>query len=311
MKLVKKVVSILVVGVIFYFLLRNLINNWQHIPFESLHFNGLNLVISFGFLLLNFVIFVEGWRNIIRVLGGYVSFKRAFWIMSSSQLAKYVPGGIWFALGRVYLGRGEKLKEEIVAVSVIVETGLTFVVGILLFIISFMLTGAKGIINIIFLIPVFIVFLVMLYPPVLNRLMKIALKIFKRQSVELKLPYAQILALSIFFLGLWVLQIIGFYFLINAVYTISFDRIFALGAAYTMSWMTGFVVIFAPGGLGVREGMMSLLLASVLPAPLAIAISFIARVWMTLFEIAIFFIGLIVRRISNKLQAIPETNNLD
>jgi hypothetical protein len=68
--------------------------------------------------------------------------------------------------------------------------------------------------------------------------------------------------------------------------------------------MTGFVVIFAPGGLGVREGMMTLLLRSFIPTPLAIAISFIARVWMTLFEIVVFFIGLIVRR-TGKTSAKP------
>jgi uncharacterized membrane protein YbhN (UPF0104 family) len=64
--------------------------------------------------------------------------------------------------------------------------------------------------------------------------------------------------------------------------------------------MTGFVVIFAPGGLGVREGMMTLLLSSIIPTPLAIAISFVARVWMTLFEIVVFFIGLLVRKAGRK-----------
>jgi uncharacterized membrane protein YbhN (UPF0104 family) len=294
-KLVRRIASILVVGIIFYFLLKNLITNWHHIPFDNLHFNGLYLVISFGFLFLNFFIFVEGWRSIVSAFGSRISFKKAFWIMSSSQLAKYVPGGIWFALGRVYLGRNEKIKEEIVAISVVVETGLTFVVGILLFAICFMLTGNRGIIHLSFLIPALVVFLVVLYPPVLNTLMRIALRLFKRDPFDLKISYVRILGLSIFFIALWLSQIIGFYFLINAVYSIPFSSIFTLGAAYTLSWMTGFVVIFAPGGLGVREGMMTLLLASLIPSPLAVAISFIARVWMTLFEIVVFFIGLLIR----------------
>jgi hypothetical protein len=60
--------------------------------------------------------------------------------------------------------------------------------------------------------------------------------------------------------------------------------------------MTGFIVIFAPGGLGIREGMMTLLLSPLVPTPLAIAISFMQRVWMTIFEVIIFFVGLVIKK---------------
>jgi len=243
------------------------------------------------------MIFAEGWRNIIYKLGHNISFKNAFWIVSSSQIAKYIPGGIWFAVGRVYLGKSEKLKEEIVALSVVVETGLTFLVGILLFLLSVSLSGHKFFENFLLIVPIFFLFLIALYPRFLNRLMNFALGIFKRPAINLDISYSQILVLSIYFFGLWIAQIIGFYFLINAIYPIAISKIFSLAAVYTLSWMTGFIVIFAPGGLGVREGMMTLLLSPILPTPLAIAISFIARVWITLFEIAIFFVGMLVKKL--------------
>jgi len=40
---------------------------------------------------------------------------------------------------------------------------------------------------------------------------------------------------------------------------------------------------------------MTILLSPIVPAPLAIAISFVARAWITVFEIIIFFIGIIVK----------------
>jgi len=295
-KSIRKVLTVIVITVIFYFLISNLTRNWQKIPFHELRFDPLSLIISFVFLFINFLLFVEGWRRIIHRLGDKICFRNAFWIMSSTQIAKYVPGGIWFALGRVYMGRIENLKEEIVALSVVVETGLTFLVGILLFLVSIILTQKQMLTHYLFVVPIFLVFLVVIYPPVLNSIMNHALKFFKKPKMTLNVSFLQVLQLSIYFVGLWLAQIIGFYYLINTIYPISGSVLFSLASAYSLSWMTGFVVIFAPGGLGVREGMMTLLLSPILPTPLAIAITFIARVWITIFEIIIFFIGLLVKK---------------
>ncbi len=300
MRTFKKIITVAIVLIIFCFLISNLIKNWQKIPFDSLRFDGLSLVVSFVFLSITFLIFVQGWRSIISALGQNIAFKRAFWIMSSSQLAKYVPGGIWFALGRVYLGKTEKLKGEFIALSVVIETGLTFLVGILLFFFALGLSNRGIIVNFLFIIPIFFLFLLALYPPILNKIMNIGLRFMKRPAIELKISYLHLLKLSMFFLGLWVAQIIGYYFLVDSIMPIPFYRIFSLAAAYTLSWMAGFIVVIAPGGLGVREGMMSILLSPILPMPLAIAVSFISRIWMTVFEIVVFFVGLLVKKMSNR-----------
>ncbi len=300
MKRLKQFITAIVVLIIFYFLISNLIKNWRGIPFNNLHFNFIYLIISFIFLFINFFIFVEGWRNIIIKLGDTIDFKRAFWIMSASQTAKYVPGGIWFALGRIHLGKGENLSPEKIGLSVIIETVLTFLVGIIIFIFSISFSGYAKLNNFIYVIPAFLFFLIILYPPILCWLTNFGLKIVKRPPINLTISYFELLILSIYFLGLWAAQIIGYYFLINSIYSVHISKIYILGATYTLSWMSGFIVIFAPGGLGVREGMMSLLLSSFIPSPLAIAISFLSRVWITVFEIVVFFIGLAIHKFSSK-----------
>ena len=294
--MVKIIATVTIVLVIFYFLLASLISNWQKIPFENLRFNIFHLIISFLFLLLNFLVFVEGWRRIIFSLGGIIKYNEAFWVMSASQTAKYVPGGIWFAIGRVYLAKSPNLKSETIAASIIIETIMTFIVGILLFLIAVAFTGQKTIISYLFIIPVLALFLMLTYPPVLNKVMNLALLILKRPAIHISIPYLRLLGLSIYFLGLWVAQIIGFFFLINSICPVSASKIFNLTAAYTLSWMSGFVVILAPSGLGVREGMMSLLLSSFITSPLAIAISFLSRIWITFFEIIILIAGIIVKK---------------
>lgn len=301
MKTLKTILIVALILAIFYFLIANLVKNWQKIPFESLRFNLTNLAISFAFLLFNILLFIKGWKDIINRLGRNISYRTAFWIISLSQVAKYMPGGIWFALGRVYLGKSKKLNAEAVAISVVIETGLTFLGCILLFLLSIIFSRQQTFTNTFFLIPIFLLFLILLQPSVLNRLINIALRIFKRPMINLEMSYFQLLKLSMYFLGFLIAQIIGFYFLINSIYPVAVSQIFELAAAYILSWMIGFVAIFAPGGLGVREGAMTLLLSPMLPTPLAIAISFIARVWLMIFEIAMFFVGLLVKKTSSKI----------
>jgi uncharacterized membrane protein YbhN (UPF0104 family) len=49
----------------------------------------------------------------------------------------------------------------------------------------------------------------------------------------------------------------------------------------------GLITIFAPGGLGVREGALVYLLSLVMAAPVAVVISILTRIWMTLIEIGL------------------------
>ncbi|MCK4453257.1 flippase-like domain-containing protein [candidate division WOR-3 bacterium] len=298
-KVIKKVLPLSIILAIFYFLIQSLINNISKIPSENIHFDFLKLLVSYLFLIFHFVIYIFSWKAIMGKLNVTVDFFKSFWMIATSQIAKYLPGGVWFAVGRIYLAKKEKMVGYHTAVSVILETCLIMISGIIIILILFIVKRFDYTFNIIFIIALLLLLLLLLHPKVLSLLVNIFLKTLKKGKIRIDITYWQIIKLSIYFFGFWIAQIIGFYFLINAIYPIAISKIFSLAAVYTLSWMTGFVVIFAPGGLGVREGMMTLLLLPILPAPLAIAISFIARIWITLFEIVIFFVGLLVKRLSN------------
>ncbi len=302
MKTAQKIVSITIILIIFYFLITTLISNWQKIPFAELRFGPFSLLLSFVFLFIYFLMLALGWRNIVKELGGTIQFPKAFWIISTSQIAKYVPGGIWYTLGRVFLCKTEKIRGEIIVLSVILETCILMLTNLVLFLISLIFFRDAAVLHPLLSVVFIVVLLIILYPPLLNWLLNVALKIMKRPLIKLEIKYLHMLRLCVYFFGVWLAQIIGFFLLINSIYPMSASQIFSLAAAYTLSWITGFIVLFAPGGLGVREGMMSLLLSSQLPLPLAIAMSFIARVWIIVFEVIMFFLGLLVKRVvsSNK-----------
>jgi uncharacterized membrane protein YbhN (UPF0104 family) len=56
-------------------------------------------------------------------------------------------------------------------------------------------------------------------------------------------------------------------------------------ATFGAAYLIGFLALFAPGGLGVREGIITLLLASYLPGGLPAAVAVAARLWTTAIEL--------------------------
>ncbi len=55
----------------------------------------------------------------------------------------------------------------------------------------------------------------------------------------------------------------------------------AVTAGFAISWEIGFLSFVTPGGLGVREGAVTLMLSPYLTADLAIAVALLSRlVWM-------------------------------
>jgi uncharacterized membrane protein YbhN (UPF0104 family) len=232
----------------------------------------------------------------MRALGAPITFAQSIWMIATTQIGKYVPGKVWYMLGRVYVGRQARLDGKSLALSMVLEACLLHVTGGIIFLISMVISGNYNTNRLIISLVLISVAVIILHPKVLNRVANFFLRILKKPQIASTLSYGQIMQISIYFFGLWIFQVIGFYLLIKAIYPIPFYHILHLAATYTLAWISGSVAIFTPGGLGVREGVMTLMLSSILPMPLAIAISFITRVWVSVFEIIVFFIGLIIQR---------------
>jgi glycosyltransferase 2 family protein len=60
-----------------------------------------------------------------------------------------------------------------------------------------------------------------------------------------------------------------------------------LAGTVAASYLGGYLAFFAPGGIGVREAAMGVLLAQVVPAEVAVVIAIASRLWFTLAEVAL------------------------
>ncbi|MEO0123064.1 MAG: lysylphosphatidylglycerol synthase domain-containing protein [candidate division WOR-3 bacterium] len=284
--ILKKVIFWIIVLIIFFFLGKNLVQTWQEIPFDKLKFNLGFILISFIPIFLNFLYGAYLWQKILANLGEKISFKYSLSTTGISVLGKYLPGKVWFAAGRVYFIKKLGVKEEKGFLSIALETGLLLLSSLIIFIISPLIYNYAILRNYIFLaIILTILAIIALHPFFAGKIINIICRLLKRPFVDLRYRYFSMLALTLLFGIVWINYGIGFFFLINSFYPVSCSKFIDLTGVFSISWNLGFIALFAPAGLGVREGILTLLLSLYFPKPIAIIISLLSRLWITVAEI--------------------------
>jgi uncharacterized membrane protein YbhN (UPF0104 family) len=302
LKLVRTFISVIIIAGIFFFLARSLYRNWEQVKDQlvTLHFQWLLLFVAFLFLALNFLIGAYAWKRILSYFREKISLRQSIQIIAYALLGKYLPGKVWAIFGRIYLAKEIGIAERHSALSVVIETAYLLISALALFVISLFFYPsllAKTYLLLI-LIPITII---MLVPSIFNRVVNFLLARIKQAPVDFRVGLKQALVLFLLYLSAWIVAGIGLYSLIISFYPLGWKALFIFPGAFSLSWIIGFIVIFAPGGLGVREGLFALLIAPIVPEALNIVISLISRIWITISEILIFlfvFLFIKLRRIN-------------
>jgi len=81
------------------------------------------------------------------------------------------------------------------------------------------------------------------------------------------------------YLLLWGLLGIAFFLFIKSLYSVSTSQFLVVTGTYAVAWSIGFLSVITPSGLGVREGVLSMFLTSVLPPATATLVALLSRLW--------------------------------
>ncbi len=84
---------------------------------------------------------------------------------------------------------------------------------------------------------------------------------------------------------------VGFYLFIDSIFAVPARDLLFVSGALAISSTAGLIAVFAPGGLGIREGVLVYLLSHIMPGGVAVVLSILTRLWMTLIEVGL--IGMI------------------
>jgi glycosyltransferase 2 family protein len=198
-------------------------------------------------------------------------------IFFKSQLGKYIPGSVWQFAGRVGIARRYGLPLGIGIVSVGVEV-----------VASSLAAGAVGILVLSGWSSVFAstgVAVVLLAGVVMRGRLRAAMSRLatigvSRLGVERRvfgdairtLPMAAVLYLLV-----WAAYGVAFWLTAHALFSVPVAQLPVYVGTFALAWLAGFVAVFAPGGVGVREAVIVALLGSRLGEANAIVLAASSR----------------------------------
>ena len=145
-----------------------------------------------------------------------------------------------------------------------------------------------------------IAFFICLNPKIINFFLGLVEKLIKKEDIRIPFTYPQMLKVVFLFILNWMIVGTGFYILTCSMYQLPVSQLLFTGGIFGLSAIIGILAIFAPSGIGVREGIMVLGLGLIMPNEYAVIISIVSRLWMSVSELILIGIAWVVNRIRNK-----------
>jgi len=282
-----KAVKILVVGAIVLFLGLRVYRGWREVSHYQWDLRPELLAVSFVFTLAHWLAVALGWNMAVRSLGGDLDLRKGLRVYFLSNMARYIPGTVWYVAGRAYLGERERVSAAVISTSVVIEMALAIVSGALTSILALpLLLSEVGLGALYACVLVVALGLIALHPKVIKWLLDLLVRLLHRPNLVVSPPtYVAMLRLLLPYFLIWILGGAGFFTLLNSLYPLRLARLPIVAAIYAISYTVGFLIPLAPGGLGVREGIMALLLSHYVPLPVAAGVAILARLWAMVAEV--------------------------
>lgn len=244
-----------------------------------------------------------------------ISYRHSAYAYFASQPMKYLPGSFWILPGRVILLRGLGHDPSVASAALIFEMtaqalSCSLVSGALLGAGGFTAIGYQQAAWLILAGTLVVSALLLLSPAWAQRL---ALPAATRQALAQLAAVPLLARLRNFGLAIlsytimWGLMGISFYALVVATdphMDLALLKV-AIGVS-SLSWLAGFLTPFSPGGVGVREAAILLLLSPFMAEPQAVMVALLSRVLALAVELA-FAAGvwLLLRSAQRKTQDSP------
>ena len=292
----------------YYLIYRNLILNWQTLAEQQWSFRFWPFSASLLAVAVIFALNSQIWRMIVFAFSGQrLKAGRAAYIWFISNLGRYLPGKIWQLAGMAVMARREGVSAVGATASAIVGQAVHLLAGaaVGLYFLPAGLTGTFAVLakwGWVGLPPV----IICLYPPLLKKLLALVSKWTGRPLIELNLKLGDLAVWFVLNVLVWLAYGCCFYYFVKSIYPHGGLTLPVAVGVYAAGYVVGFLVLFAPGGLGVRETMFAGLLTAVLGEVGATVTALGSRIWLTLAEL----VPLAVVLIAGGLPAI-ELNDLE
>lgn len=271
---------------------------WNQDDLQQLQINVFWLIPSGIVYLIGGIPAVWFWRELMQSFGGTIRFRDALQAYYCSQLGRYVPGKATVLIIRAAMLKNRGLGPASAAVTATAETLIMMGVGLAMTLALSPVIGWPDWIhrlpNTSIMAPIMIFLLCLAALPVISFLLtSLSVRMTPaemRSSEEKRRIPAKLIACGfVAFTLTWILFGLSLGFTIRSISGLPLDlENWPLWTgAITAATAIGFLAIFAPGGIGVREGLLLLILSLHIPEKQAIAAGILLRIVWFVAEITL------------------------
>jgi hypothetical protein len=296
-------VSAAVIAVIFFLLGRRLYLDAQAPALRNLTVEPVGLVLSLVLLVVSLSLSALVWQRIVFLFGVMPGYKQCFRITFVSSLGKYVPGKVWPYVTQVYLGQRVGIPRDVCLVSSVMFFLAYNFSGLLVFSASLFYwetvpryaVAAAFVISASCLLLLFSGRCLALFVGAAAYFLRRFRHEWDAKGLSLSAPRRAVGAVMVILAADWIALAAGLYFLVNSFYPISLAEALVVCGTLVVSVIFGVLSFFVPAGLGVREGVQSWMLGNFMPLSIAIIISLVTRLWLTVGELICFAAALRIK----------------
>lgn len=289
MKIFFRIILYLSLVFLVYYLYR-----FDYLNLSGFRMNYTWLAVATVFLWSGFIMSTISWWKALSIHGIVVGKKLALVSHGLSVFAKYIPGKIWVILGRASFVSLDKhsvrnasyisLKEQLIYVWM----GLVIGIGPLLY--FYPLNSFVLLVVLLTLFFSFFLFSRAFHGFVIRILSRTIRKELEVPLVSLK----DIAPLLLYVLSYWLLWMAAFYFF---VYSYGTEFSFSIVFSWPLGISLGVLALITPGGIGVREGIMTgFMVLTGMAVETATTIAVLSRLWFISGEIFTFLLSLVLNR---------------
>ena len=285
------VLQLALLAVVAWFVARTFVDRWDEFrsyPFDLQSNPGL-LLLAALLVWSGYVALIAGWRGVVLGWNERLGPWQAGRIWALSSLGKYIPGTIWAVTGMVVMAQRVGVRPVVAAGSAVVMQLLAIGTGVAVA----ALTGVLAVVSdgwlrvgLIALLAASVGATVVLLQPrwvnwVLARLPGNMEPVANTPTPLSILGGAGANVLA------WIAYGVAVWLLARALIPEAPFPLLTTIGAFAASYIVGFLVLLAPGGLGVREGVFVLVLQGVVGLAPATAIAVASRLLFTLTEVGV------------------------
>lgn len=231
------------------------------------------------------------WQRLLAGLGSPLPATAAARVLFIGQLGKYLPGSVWPVLAQMELGTVHQVPRHRSASASVLAMLASLLTGLLAAAVTLPLTGHAG--SYLWAYAAVPVLLACLHPRVLRWVMDRLLRLARQPALEHPLSGSVLARALGWALFAWLCNGLQIWLLVPVH---SGSALLLSIGAYAFAWCVGFLIVFAPGGLGVREVLLVTTLSPLLGTGAATAVALVSRAVTTVSDVVCAGVSASIRR---------------